>query len=75
MDEHTKVRIDVIPSQLSFQRDQMETIVAFFVARDEMNSKIHLADIRFSPITVAAMELSSFLGEQWADSTTALAKQ
>ena len=43
--------VTVSRSDLKLIQDGLNAATKFFIARDEMNSFVHLADIRYSPIT------------------------
>ena len=71
----TESTIDVKASDLEYWVDQIETIIQFFEARDEMNARVHLDGVRFSPITIRTQELREYLNELWQAAVADLVRQ
>ncbi len=70
----TVATIEVDAKRLEYIVDQLESIASFFEARDEMNSYVHLAGVRFSPITIRARELRGEVAELWQEAVADLAR-
>ncbi len=70
----TVATIEVDAKRLEYLVDQMDALITFFEARDEMNAAVHLEGIRLSPITIRARELRDAVAELWQEAVADLAR-
>lgn len=69
-----KVHVEIDPSQLEYQLEQLETIIHYLEARDEASSLSNLHEIQLSPLTLRAREMYTYLSEIWQEGVAELAR-
>jgi hypothetical protein len=69
---NTIATLEVDIKRLAYLVTQIEPIVTFFEARDQMNANVHLAGTRLSPITLKAHELRNELEALWEEASADL---
>jgi hypothetical protein len=70
----TKVPIEVDPSQLEYQLNQLEMIIHYLEARDEAASLSNLHEVQLSPLTLRARDMYAYLTELWQEGVAELAR-
>ncbi len=70
----TVATIEVDTQDLEYLLDQIDTLITFFEARDEMNAAVHLEGIKFSPITIRTRELRNAVAKLWQEAMVDLAR-